>query len=109
MQQKSGFVSLLNVLSSFGIAAPIRQCSVLGTMRDSARWGRSMLLNLVRHIRNPEVRRTVILAAVQTGTASQRENIVVPLYGGITVPAKNVGVAIPRRGQHQKGKIRLFA
>jgi hypothetical protein len=30
-----------------------------------------------------------------TGTASQRENIVVPLYGGITVPAKNVGVAIP--------------
>jgi len=30
-----------------------------------------------------------------SGTASQRENIVVPLYGGVTIPAKNVGVAIP--------------
>lgn len=30
-----------------------------------------------------------------SGTASQRENIVVPLYGGVTIPAKNVGIAIP--------------
>jgi hypothetical protein len=30
-----------------------------------------------------------------SGTASQGENIVVPLYGGVTIPAKNVGIAIP--------------
>jgi len=30
-----------------------------------------------------------------SGTASQRENIAVPLYGGVTIPAKNVGVPIP--------------
>ena len=30
-----------------------------------------------------------------SGTASQRESIAVPLYGGITIPAKNIGVAIP--------------
>jgi hypothetical protein len=29
------------------------------------------------------------------GTDMQRENIAVPLYGGVTVPAKNVGVPIP--------------
>ncbi len=29
------------------------------------------------------------------GTDSLRENIAVPLYGGVTVPAKNVGVPIP--------------
>ena len=30
-----------------------------------------------------------------SGTASQREIIAVPLYGGVTIPAKNVGVPIP--------------
>jgi hypothetical protein len=30
-----------------------------------------------------------------SGTASQREDIAVPLYGGVTIPAKNVGVPIP--------------
>ncbi len=29
-----------------------------------------------------------------TGTANLRENIAVPLYGGVTIPAKNVGVPI---------------
>jgi len=30
-----------------------------------------------------------------SGTASQRENIAVPLYGGIAIPAKAAGLAIP--------------
>lgn len=29
-----------------------------------------------------------------TGTANLRENVTVPLYGGVTIPAKNVGVPI---------------
>jgi hypothetical protein len=36
-----------------------------------------------------------IAGITPNGTASQRENIAVPLYGGVTVPAKNVGVPIP--------------
>jgi hypothetical protein len=30
-----------------------------------------------------------------SGTAFQRENIALPLYGGVTIPVKNVGVPIP--------------
>lgn len=30
-----------------------------------------------------------------SGTAHLRENIAVPLYGGVTIPAKNIGVPIP--------------
>jgi hypothetical protein len=36
-----------------------------------------------------------IAGVFASGTASQRENIAVPLYGGVTVPAKNVGIPIP--------------
>jgi hypothetical protein len=36
-----------------------------------------------------------IAGVTPSGTASQRENITLPLYGGVTIPAKNVGVPIP--------------
>jgi hypothetical protein len=47
-------------------------------------------------IDNPSAEATPPLPGATTGgTAGQRENITVPIYGGVTIPAKNVGVPIP--------------
>jgi hypothetical protein len=47
-------------------------------------------------IDNPPAAVMAPIPGVTTGgTAGQRENITVPIYGGVTIPAKNVGLPIP--------------